>query len=209
VWAESIDHLRQKFRALRDGGWEGYVYEDEHQFREVVDLYENLTWEMVEGLGSLLLQMIENQHYVSRKVPTLDQKMYREAHASMMGLIEEAVSDEVTTIPQFYSLVHEVVQQLSGYTQLLKQDLQRNYMRFLHPHPDRRYRQINITMRDFIGAFKRIQEKNTALARLLGGETTQQSLEKLESEKEGLKDLIDEEMFSEEEKELLRKLMEE
>ncbi len=209
MWAESIEKVRNKFRALRDEGWNGYVVEDAASFDEIKKSYEDLAWEMVEGISTLLLQMIENQHYVSRKVPTLDQKLYSQAHKTMMEVIEEAVAEEVTTMPQFFGLVHEVIQQLHGYSKLLKQDLQRNYMRFLYPRPDRRYRQINITLRDIIEAFDRMQERNTALMREMAGDIPEQSIQKVAEEKEDLKSLIDEDMFSEEERELLRKLMEE
>lgn len=209
MWAESIEQLHEKFRELRQAGWDSFVYDDSAHFEAVRHLYENLTWEMVQGLGTLVLQMIENQHYVARKVPTLEGRVYSQAHATMMEKIEEASGEEITTIPQFYHLVRDVIQQLHGYAKMLKQDMQRNYMRFLHPRPDRRYRQINITLRDIIEAFERIEQKNDFLNRLVGGETADLSIRRIESNTDEFSDLIDDDMFSEEEKALLRKMVDE
>ena len=123
MWSEILPKVKEKFRTLREQGWEDFVDADPKHLETVVQLYERITWEMVEGLNSLFLQLVQNQNYIGKHLPAIDTRIYQQAHGTIVEKASESLAEEVTTIPQFYLHVREAIDQLHGYCKLLKQDI--------------------------------------------------------------------------------------
>lgn len=208
MWSDVLPKVKEKFRSLREQGWEGFVDADPKHFQTLSALYEQLTWEMVEGLSALFLQLVQNQNYIAKHLPAIDTRIYQQAHGSIIERMEESLTEEVATIPQFYMHIREAIDQLHGYCKLLKQDIRAHYLRYKYLQHDRKFRQINLTLRETLDGFDRLDRRNELLLKVIGEGQTESSLAKLDPEQQDLQELMNEGLFTPEEQELLRKLLE-
>lgn len=207
MWAEILPKVKHKFQALRERGWGGFVDADQQHFEKLSELYELITWEMVEGMSTLFLQVIQNQNYIAKNIPGIETHIYQQAHGSIYGKLEECLEEEVATIPQFYMHIREAIDQLHGYCKLLKQDIRARYQRYKHLEHDRKFRQINLTLREMMDGFERLDDRNALLLKVVGEGQTESSLALIGAGGPYLDDVLGEDLFSEEEMALLKKML--
>lgn len=209
MWSSLLYQVRDKFNDLRVQGWDSIVPAEQPQRKQVIELYDRLTWEMVEGLSSLFLNMIANQNYVAKRLPSMDTRIYQQAHVTMMERVEECISEDIETLLQFYVSLRGLVDQFHGYCRLLKQDISYNYHRYPYLQKDRKFRQINLTLKENLTGFARFRDHCDDLLQKIGMEDAENLLTKIEGQEEDLLDLLEESGFSEEEQALLKKMVEE
>lgn len=162
---------------------------------------------MIDGIQTLLLNLIEGQGYLRKKFKQLEQQIYLDMHQQIMADVEAAGDEAIDSLPRFYYELQRIIDQLNGYCMLLRQDIRLACSRVPALQRDRRIRQLNLILRQTIEAIGRLRAQSTALTRILGTGVDLPSWTGIDLAPQGfqgLQDLIDHAGFSEAEK---RRLM--
>lgn len=205
MWSEVIEQVRYKFNQLQNQGWDAFVDEDASHQEKITQLYETLTWEMVEGITGLFLEMVQNLNYARKKIHISEPRTYEDIHVSIIGKLEESIQPEITTIPQFYLPVKSAINDLHAYCRFLSFDIQSSYRSSRSMRMDRKTRQMYLVLKELIDGFRRVNQQAQLLLHAVGDEQMEFSLQQAISDPEGLQKLLDETTFSESEKEFLAK----
>jgi hypothetical protein len=209
MWDEVIESVKEKFGQLRGQSWDAFVDEDaDHQIR-IIHLYETLTWEMVEGIGTLFLEMVQNLNYISKRNHLEDPRVYESMHVMIIDKLKESTHEDITTIPQFYLHIKSAVDSFGTYCKFIKQDISMYYHRRGYKRMDRKIRQLNLVLKELLEGFSRLNKQCDLLHHAVGDQQVKESLEDILGNPNELKDLLDQSSFSEEEKAFLTKVIEE
>jgi hypothetical protein len=204
MWQDHIPVLYERFALLQ----QARPQEADPTLELVFSRYESHCREMIDGIQTLLLNLIEGQGYLRKKFKQLEQQIYIEMHQQIMADVEAASDPVIDSLPRFYYELQRIIDQLNGYCMLLRQDIRLACSRQPALQRDRRVRQLNLILRQTIEAIARLRAQSTALTRLLGSGINLPSWTGIDLAPhgvQGLSDLIDTAGFSETEK---RRLME-
>jgi|GEM_PF-6287445 len=207
MWSEVIDQVRDKFHQLRNQGWDAFIDEDASHQEKIIQLYETLTWEMVEGVTSLFLEMVQNLNYARKKIHISQPRTYEDIHVSIITKLEESIQPEITTIPQFYLPVKSAIDDLHAYCRFLSYDIQSSYRSSKSLRMDRKTRQMYLVTKELIDGFRRVNQQAQILLHAVGDDQVEISLQQAISDPEGLQKILDETTFSESEKAFLTKVI--
>lgn len=203
MWLDLIPPLVEKFNLLR---FEvpSYIKGGPQQV-ELLNAYESLSFEMVEGIQTLFLEMIRNQAYVRKQDRFMELEIYREAHLSMIASVEECLDESVASLPDLYFHLQNVIKGLRGYCVLLRQDIKRSMRANAHLEHDRRFRQINLQASQALESIDRLMQKCNEVARQMSANNL--DIRKMELNIREAEALLQEAHYSEEEKALLAELL--
>lgn len=208
MWADHLPKLTEKFHELRAATTESG---SNSSLSPVYQRYDDLSFEMVEGIQSLLIPLIEDQIYIRKVYPHMDQAIFREMHVTMMERVQEALDPEVQSLPEFYYRLIGVVEQMDSYCVLLKQDIMEAFRRYAGLKKDRKFRQINLQIKQTRESIARLKRRCAALSRLIGGSQSNQAMETVlqtDGSKAEIMELLASGQFSEDELEQLKDLLE-
>lgn len=203
MWQDHIPVLYARFGALQ----QARIPAPDPTLELVYQRYESHCREMIDGIQTLLLNLIEGQGYLRKKFRALEQQIYLDMHQQIMADVEAAGDEAIDSLPRFYYELQRIIDQLNGYCMLLRQDIRLACSRVPALQRDRRIRQLNLILRQTIEAIGRLRAQSTALTRILGTGVDLPSWTGIDLAPQGfqgLQDLIDHAGFSEAEK---RRLM--
>ena len=203
MWQDHIPVLYTRFGALQ----QARIPAPDPTLELVYQRYESHCREMIDGIQTLLLNLIEGQGYLRKKFKQLEQQIYLDMHQQIMADVEAAGDEAIDSLPRFYYELQRIIDQLNGYCMLLRQDIRLACSRVPALQRDRRIRQLNLILRQTIEAIGRLRAQSTALTRILGTGVDLPSWTGIDLAPQGfqgLQDLIDHAGFSEAEK---RRLM--
>ncbi len=209
MWSEVIDSVKEKFGQLRGQGWNAFVDDDTHYQNKIIHLYETLTWEMVEGITSLFLEMVQNLNYLSKRIYMENPRIYEDMHVIIIDKLEESTHKDITTIPQFYHHIKGAVDSFKTYCRFIKQDISMHFARYRNARIDRKIRQLNLVLKELLEGFERLDRHCDLLHHAVGDEQITKSLQNIIMNPEELWELLGQSSFSEEEKTFLAKVIEE
>ena len=209
MWSEVIDKVKDKFVSLRGKSWDAFVDEDTAHQEKIIHLYETLTWEMVEGITSLFLEMVSNLNYISKRIYLENPRIYEDMHVLIIDKLEESTHPDITTIPQFYLHIKSAVDSFGTYLKFIKQDISMYYARQRYKRMDRKIRQLNLVLKELLEGFERLKKQSNLLHHAVGDQQVEESLQDILTDTDELKDLLDQSSFSKEEIEFLTKVIEE
>lgn len=209
MWDEVIDSVKEKFGQLRGQSWSAFVDEDAHHQDRIIHLYETLTWEMVEGITSLFLEMVQNLNYLSKRIHLENPRVYEDMHVIIIDKLQESTHEDITTIPQFYLHIKGAVDSFKTYCRFIKQDISMFYSRRRYKRMDRKIRQLNLVLKELLEGFERLNKQCDLLHHAVGDQQVAESLQDILTNPDELRDLLDQSSFSEEEKAFLAKVIEE
>ena len=158
MWSEVIDKVKDKFASLRGKSWDAFVDEDTAHQEKIIHLYETLTWEMVEGITSLFLEMVSNLNYISKRIYLENPRVYEDMHVLIIEKLEESTHPDIKTIPQFYLHIKSAVDSFGTYLKFIKQDISMYYSRQRYKRMDRKIRQLNLVLKELLEGFKDISQ---------------------------------------------------
>lgn len=199
MWQDHIPVLYARFGALQ----QARPPEADPTLELVFQRYESHCREMIDGIQTLLLNLIEGQGYLRKRFKQLEQQIYIDMHVQIMADVEAAGDEAIDSLPRFYYELQRIIDQLNGYCMLLRQDIRLACNRMPALQHDRRIRQLNIILRQTIEAITRMRAQSTALTRILGTGVDLPSWTGIDLAPQGfqgLQDLIDTAGFSEAEK---------
>ena len=209
MWSEVIDKVKDKFASLRGKSWDAFVDEDTAHQEKIIHLYETLTWEMVEGITSLFLEMVSNLNYISKRIYLENPRVYEDMHVLIIEKLEESTHPDIKTIPQFYLHIKSAVDSFGTYLKFIKQDISMYYSRQRYKRMDRKIRQLNLVLKELLEGFERLKKQCNLLHHAVGDQQVEESLQDILTDTDELKDLLDQSSFSKEEIEFLTKVIEE
>ena len=209
MWSEVIDKVKDKFASLRGKSWDAFVDEDTAHQEKIIHLYETLTWEMVEGITSLFLEMVSNLNYISKRIYLENPRVYEDMHVLIIEKLEESTHPDIKTIPQFYLHIKSAVDSFGTYLKFIKQDISMYYSRQRYKRMDRKIRQLNLVLKELLQGFERLKKQCNLLHHAVGDQQVEESLQDILTDTDELKDLLDQSSFSKEEIEFLTKVIEE
>lgn len=202
MWQDHIPVLYTRFGALQ----QARPPASDPTLELVMQRYESHCREMIDGIQTLLLNLIEGQGYLRKQFRQLEQQLYIEMHQQIMADVEAAGDEGIDTLPRFYYELQRIIDQLNGYCMLLRQDIRLAMARVPALQRDRRVRQLNLILRQTIEAIARLRTQSTALTRILGTGVDLPSWTGIDLAPQGfqgLQSLIDMAGFSEAEKQRL------
>lgn len=173
MWQDLIPVLFDRFNILR----QSRAVHPAVLVEEALCSYESFCLEMLDGIRTLLLSMIENQAYVRKKYPNMALRMYLEIHVDIMQHVAYCGSAAIQDMPTFYYELLRLVELLRGYCVVLKQDVLEAYARYPKLQKDRRFRQINLLARQTIDAIRRLKAKTVVTSKSLSADTASQALQ--------------------------------
>jgi hypothetical protein len=202
MWQDHIPVLYTRFGALQ----QARPLAHDPTLELVYQRYESHCREMIDGIQTLLLNLIEGQGYLRKKFKQLEQQIYIDMHQQIMADVEAAGDESIDSLPRFYYELQRIIDQLNGYCMLLRQDIRLACARVPALQRDRRVRQLNLILRQTIEAIGRLRAQSTALTRILGTGIDLPSWTGIDLAPQGfqgLQELIDTAGFSEAEKQRL------
>ncbi len=208
MWEEVIESVKEKFGQLRGQSWNAFVDEDAAHQQKIIHLYETLTWEMVEGITSLFLEMVQNLNYLSKRIYMENPRAYEDMHVIIIDKLQESTHEDITTVPQFYHHIKGAVDSFKTYCRFIKQDISMHYSRRRYQKMDRKIRQLNLVLKELLEGFERLNRHCDLLHHVVGDEQVAESLQDIIGNPEELRELLDQSSFSEEEKAFLAKVIE-
>jgi hypothetical protein len=208
LWSDLIPPLLEKYAALHTQRLQAGALAA--GMAEIMRRYDAMCFEMVEGIHTLFIEMIRNQGYVRKAFPKLELDIYREAHLGMIAALKEALTDEVATLMDFAFHLQRLIQQLRGYCWVLRKDIKQAMQAVPTLQKDRRFRQINLQAQQALVAIDLQLGKAKLLSEEIARGQFQKALGEIgawETQATGMRDLLAEMPFSEEEKAILRGVM--
>ena len=157
MWPDLIPLLLEKYQVLRLA----YRLEpsSEPELQNILTRYDALSFEMVEGIHTLFMEMILNQAYIRKTYPWMELELYRSVHLSMIATLEECLAPEIDKLPDFYFHLQKVIQSLRGYCVLLRQDIKQGLWSSPQLGKNRKFRQINLQAGQALDSIDRILQK--------------------------------------------------
>ena len=211
MWTDYLPKLQEKFRELRILGWGAHIDSQDQKLPDsILNQYEDLSQEMVEAIQVLFVPMIENQVFLRKVYPHMDQELYVGLHVAMMDKISDAIDPEVQSMPEFYFRMYTIMEHLNGYCTFLRQDIRSAFRRNDRFRHDRRFRQVNLQVVRVLEGIGRLMKRCQNLSTLIAGSQTRSALDmilKSEQDRQEIMEMLASGNFSEEEVDMLLSML--